>query len=96
MNYDRVALADVSKQCFELRALGVLAAALISKYFVWRFRVDAFNLPFWVLIDGGNATVSVSPGISQLGTLAAISHAESQKRGERQKRLLLDAQSSHN
>jgi len=28
--------------------------------------------------------------------LAAISHAESQKRGERQKRLLLDAQSSHN
>ena len=56
MNYDRVAFADVSEQCFELRALGVLAAALISKYLVWRFGVDALNLAFWVLIYGGNAT----------------------------------------
>ena len=44
MNYDRVAFADVSEQCFELRALGVLAAALISKYLVWRFSLDVLNL----------------------------------------------------
>jgi len=43
MNYDCVAFADVSEQCFELRALGVLAAALVGEYLFWAIPRSCFQ-----------------------------------------------------